>query len=69
MQPAYPATDFGYIESISSGVLVQGVKSFHEKPSQKTAQSIIDQGNFYWNFRIFCLQAGLCLEELKFGVN
>lgn len=60
IQPEYPETGFGYIEADGNDV-----KSFKEKPDAQTAQSYIDQGNYYWNSGMFCFKAGVFLEELK----
>jgi len=60
IQPTYPETGFGYIEADGSDV-----KSFKEKPDAVTAQSYIDQGNYYWNSGMFCFKAGVFLDELK----
>ena len=58
--PSYPEVGFGYIEA--SGL---DVTSFKEKPDLETAQSYIDQGNYYWNSGMFMFKAGVFLEELK----
>jgi mannose-1-phosphate guanylyltransferase len=60
IQPAYPETGFGYIESKGNEVL-----SFKEKPDAATAQSYIEQGNYYWNSGMFCFKAGVFLDELQ----
>jgi len=60
IKPTYPEVGFGYIEANGNDV-----SSFKEKPDVKTAQSYIDQGNYYWNSGMFCFKAGLFLEELK----
>lgn len=60
IQPDYPETGFGYIEASGNDVL-----SFKEKPDAQTAQSYIDQGNYYWNSGMFCFKAGVFLSELK----
>jgi len=60
IQPTYPETGFGYIEANQNDVL-----SFKEKPDAETAQSYIDQGNYYWNSGMFCFKAGVFLDELK----
>jgi len=59
IQPAFAETGFGYIEAEG-----YDVKAFHEKPDQKTAQSYLDAGNYYWNSGMFMFKAGLFLEEL-----
>lgn len=60
IKPTYPETGFGYIEANGNDV-----KSFKEKPDTKTAQSYIQQGNYYWNSGMFCFKAGTFLNELK----
>lgn len=62
--PTYPETGYGYIEA--DGL---DVKSFKEKPDQSTAQSYIDQGNYYWNSGMFCFKAGVFLKELETYAN
>ncbi|MDX1351756.1 MAG: mannose-1-phosphate guanylyltransferase/mannose-6-phosphate isomerase [Thiomicrorhabdus sp.] len=60
IKPTYPEVGFGYIEANGNDV-----KSFKEKPDADTAQSYIDQGNYYWNSGMFCFKAGVFLNELK----
>jgi mannose-1-phosphate guanylyltransferase len=60
LKPFKPETGFGYIEADG-----EDVKSFREKPDATTAQSFLDQGNFYWNSGMFCFQAGIYLDELQ----
>ncbi|GKT11803.1 MAG: mannose-1-phosphate guanylyltransferase [Thiomicrorhabdus sp.] len=60
IKPTYPETGFGYIEAQGNDVL-----SFKEKPDSGTAQTYIDQGNYYWNSGMFCFKAGLFLKELE----
>lgn len=60
IQPEYPETGFGYIESSGNDVL-----SFKEKPSSELAESYIEQGNYYWNSGMFCFKAGAFLSELQ----
>lgn len=60
IKPTYPETGFGYIESKGHDVL-----SFKEKPDASTAQSYVQQGNYYWNSGMFCFKAGVFLSELK----
>ncbi len=58
--PQYPETGFGYIEADGEDVL-----SFKEKPDAVTAQTYLDEGNYYWNSGMFCFKASVFLEELK----
>lgn len=60
LKPTKPETGFGYIEADG-----EEVKSFREKPDLKTAQSFLEQGNFYWNSGMFCFKASVYLEELQ----
>lgn len=60
IKPIYPEVGFGYIEASGYDVL-----SFKEKPDADTAQSYIDQGNYYWNSGMFCFKAGVFLDELQ----
>ena len=59
IKPTYPEVGFGYIEANGNDV-----SSFKEKPDADTAQSYIDQGNYYWNSGMFCFKAGVFLDEL-----
>lgn len=58
--PKNANTGFGYIEANNLDVV-----SFHEKPSLKTAEKYIKQGNYYWNSGMFCFKVSVFLEELK----
>ena len=60
IRPTSAQTGFGYIEAKGNQVL-----SFKEKPDQKTAQSYLNQGNYYWNSGMFCFKAGVYLDELQ----
>jgi mannose-1-phosphate guanylyltransferase len=58
IQPAFPSTGFGYIESgddfrESSGVQFKKAVRFVEKPDAETAQSYLDTGRFFWNSGMF----------------
>lgn len=63
IKPTYPETGFGYIEADKGSG--NDVLSFKEKPDAQTAQSYIDQGNYYWNSGMFCFKAGVFLSELE----
>lgn len=60
IKPAYAETGYGYIEA--DGVRV---KSFKEKPDQKTAEGYVKAGNYFWNSGMFCFKASVFLDELK----
>ena len=60
IRPAYAETGYGYIEA--SGL---EVRSFKEKPDAKTAETYVKAGNYFWNSGMFCMKAGVFLDELK----
>ncbi|WP_410770714.1 mannose-1-phosphate guanylyltransferase [Fontibacillus sp. BL9] len=58
IQPGYPETGYGYIEStdhkqVVNDLEVLKVNKFVEKPDQTTAESYLQAGNYYWNSGIF----------------
>ncbi len=58
IQPAFPSTGFGYIESGDDFQQAEGVQfkkavRFVEKPDAETAQGYIDSGKFFWNSGMF----------------
>jgi len=69
--PSGPETGFGYIEKglpvATNPKAPQAfmVKRFVEKPDQKTAESYLASGNFFWNSGMFMFRAARFLEELE----
>jgi len=59
LKPSRPETGFGYIEYEGETVL-----SFKEKPGLETAKDYLKEGRYLWNSGIFCMKAGVYLEEL-----
>lgn len=57
IQPTYPATGFGYLETgeaLEIGTLSHfKLKRFKEKPDLETARTFLEQGGFYWNSGMF----------------
>ncbi|SEB28284.1 mannose-1-phosphate guanylyltransferase [Paenibacillus sp. 276b] len=58
IQPTYPETGYGYIESSNqtkevNELSVHKVNQFVEKPDLATAQAYLEAGNFLWNSGIF----------------
>lgn len=58
IEPAFPSTGFGYIESgdeygTAGGVQFNKAIRFVEKPDEVTAQSYLDTGKFFWNSGMF----------------
>ncbi|MFZ5956780.1 mannose-1-phosphate guanylyltransferase/mannose-6-phosphate isomerase [Pseudomonas knackmussii] len=66
IQPQYPETGFGYIES-ATGTLDGGlqVKRFVEKPNLEKAQEYLAAGNYFWNSGMFCFRVGTLVEEME----
>ena len=65
-KPTFPATGYGYIQAeqqASSGFVK--VTQFHEKPDQKTAQSYLEQGNYFWNMGIIIGKLSTFLQEYR----
>ncbi len=61
IEPEYPATGYGYIESAGDGP-VRRVARFVEKPNCETAEQYIATGRFYWNAGIFLFKASVMLD-------
>jgi mannose-1-phosphate guanylyltransferase/mannose-1-phosphate guanylyltransferase/mannose-6-phosphate isomerase len=71
VKPQGPETGYGYIET---GTLVSQmaeepdvftVLSFREKPDQKTAETFLQAGNFYWNSGMFAFSSTFILKEFR----
>jgi mannose-1-phosphate guanylyltransferase/mannose-6-phosphate isomerase len=56
---------YGYIKSSYKNIGgVYKVEEFVEKPDLKTAQSYLDQGNYFWNSGMFMFKADTLIDEL-----
>lgn len=71
IEPAYPATGYGYIQRGAPlegcGGKVFRVRAFAEKPDFEVAQQFIASGEFLWNSGIFIWRAANilhCIEDL-----
>jgi len=69
IKPNRPETAYGYIHSGNPLKGSRGdvfhVERFYEKPGIKTAESFIDQGNYYWNSGIFVWKTSRILKEME----
>ncbi|MBB6638135.1 mannose-1-phosphate guanylyltransferase [Cohnella thailandensis] len=70
INPLYPETGYGYIESTNHTVQINGlevhlVSRFVEKPNLETAEKYIQQGGFYWNSGIFVWKTTTVLQKIK----
>jgi mannose-1-phosphate guanylyltransferase/mannose-6-phosphate isomerase len=64
--PDRPETGYGYIElGDPTSACASTVKKFIEKPERKTAQKMIDAGNYVWNAGIFLFQASVMIANAK----
>ena len=65
--PDQPETGYGYIKSSGSLDISPALKveKFVEKPDLSTAQSYIQEGNYYWNAGIFVLRASVWMKALN----
>jgi len=59
IQPAYPATGYGYIHADGNTVL-----AFKEKPDAETAERYVDSGEYLWNAGMFAFSIGTMQREL-----
>ncbi|MFN0206627.1 MAG: mannose-1-phosphate guanylyltransferase [Planctomycetota bacterium] len=69
IQPAHPATGYGYIRRgdalhISQGVPVHKVLGFREKPNRATAEEFLATGEYVWNSGIFVWTAKRIREAM-----
>ncbi|MDN5275361.1 MAG: manC [Candidatus Saccharibacteria bacterium] len=68
IEPAYPATGFGYIERgdvLDSEYGVYRVESFKEKPDFETAATYVSTGNYLWNCGYFVGTWNVFLNEIN----
>ena len=62
--PSSAHTGYGYIEADVHEVEAAPVRSFVEKPDQKTAVALLETNRFFWNAGIFLFRADVYLAEL-----
>lgn len=70
IQPTYPETGYGYIEStkqirIVNELEIHKVNKFVEKPDLGTAELYLDSGNFFWNSGIFIWKTAVIREYIR----
>ena len=71
IEPKYPETGYGYIESDRTNATFSADKSCHlvkrfvEKPNIEKAKEYCSTGNYFWNSGIFCFKASTILSELE----
>jgi mannose-1-phosphate guanylyltransferase/mannose-6-phosphate isomerase len=66
--PTHPETGYGYIQTSTSvrgeDDAIHVVQRFVEKPDAATAQTYLEEGNYYWNAGMFVLKASVWLKAL-----
>ena len=64
--PNKPETGYGYIEVSNNNPSNDyfNIKSFTEKPNEKTAKKYIDLGNYLWNSGMFMMKKSIWLENI-----
>ena len=66
--PTSPHTGYGYIrrgEQLDQAETGFAVSEFVEKPDEKTAQTYVDNGDYFWNSGMFMFKASRFIEELQ----
>lgn len=65
--PTSPEAGYGYIKKVGGqGTFGEfSVEQFVEKPDAVTAQSYLDDGNYFWNCGMFVLRASTWISALK----
>lgn len=65
IQPDYPETGYGYINTLKPLEAGYKVKEFVEKPDFETAKSYLKAGTYYWNSGIFMFKASVMMKEIE----
>lgn len=67
IEPEFPATGYGYIETKNRNKESPSFKvsSFKEKPNVNTAESYIKSNNYFWNAGILVFKVSAMINEFK----
>lgn len=65
IQPSYPETGYGYINTLKPLDIGYKVKEFVEKPDLKTAEKYLQAGTYFWNSGIFMFKASVMMKEIE----
>lgn len=65
IEPAYPETGYGYINTLEKIENGYKVKEFVEKPDLETAEKYLAAGTYFWNSGIFMFKASTMIEEIE----
>lgn len=70
IMPDKAETGYGYIKACGEGNKARVVESFIEKPDQKTAETYVKSGSYFWNSGMFVFKAKVYLAALeRFNVS
>lgn len=68
VRPTLPETGYGYLERGEALEEVEGayhLTRFVEKPQKAQAQSMLEDGHYFWNAGMFVFRADVMLEEMQ----
>jgi len=65
IEPAYPSDQYGYIKTGNNIGNVYSVTAFTEKPSKNEAQTMLEQGSYFWNAGIFQCKPSVLKQQLS----
>ncbi len=65
IQPNYPETGYGYINTLKPLETGYKVKEFVEKPDLETAKKYLKEGTYFWNSGIFMFKASTMIKEIE----
>ena len=70
IQPTYPSTGYGYIQSGEELAKIKKipffeVRSFKEKPDLPTAKAFVNSGKYFWNSGMFMFKVADILHSFK----
>ncbi|HSV85990.1 MAG TPA: mannose-1-phosphate guanylyltransferase [Levilinea sp.] len=70
IEPAYPATGYGYIQRgemlrDDTGRLAYRVQRFREKPNFELAEKMVEGGDHYWNSGMFIWRADRIMDAFQ----
>lgn len=65
IEPNYPETGYGYINTLEEIDNGYKVKEFVEKPDLETARKYLEAGTYFWNSGIFMFKASTLIEEVE----
>lgn len=65
IEPNYPETGYGYVNTLEKIEYGYKVKEFVEKPDVETAKQYLKAGTYFWNSGIFMFKASTMINEIE----